>query len=216
MVGQQVDGPPPRFDHGQPHRFTAFDAGHFDRGLKPGTGRRWPWRVQHVAPNSQQEARRLSERPRPSESICHIPDTIGIPSRRGDATESKAEIPRRLAERCGYRRWVANKFHWMVLKMRQALTFLATFETDHPTHENVGRYFDPGAAHHIGRRLYRPVADKRATGGPTRALTLALGAGVGLEPLGDDKMLSVDQFLRLVSVPAVFLAFHIATQISGG
>jgi hypothetical protein len=29
-------------------------------------------------------------------------------------------------------------------------------------------------------------------------------------------MLSVDQFLRLVSVPAVFLAFHVATQISGG
>jgi hypothetical protein len=29
-------------------------------------------------------------------------------------------------------------------------------------------------------------------------------------------MLSIDQFLRLVSVPAVFLAFHIAAQISGG
>jgi hypothetical protein len=29
-------------------------------------------------------------------------------------------------------------------------------------------------------------------------------------------MLSVDQVLRLVSVPAVFLAFHIATQVSSG
>jgi hypothetical protein len=29
-------------------------------------------------------------------------------------------------------------------------------------------------------------------------------------------MLSIDQFLRLISVPAVLLAFHIATQISGG
>jgi hypothetical protein len=29
-------------------------------------------------------------------------------------------------------------------------------------------------------------------------------------------MLSVDQVLRFISVPAVFLAFHIATQLSGG
>jgi hypothetical protein len=29
-------------------------------------------------------------------------------------------------------------------------------------------------------------------------------------------MLSVDQVLRLISVPAVLLAFHIATQVSGG
>jgi len=29
-------------------------------------------------------------------------------------------------------------------------------------------------------------------------------------------MLSVDQFLRLLSVPAVFLAFHIAAQVTGG
>jgi hypothetical protein len=29
-------------------------------------------------------------------------------------------------------------------------------------------------------------------------------------------MLSVDQILRLVSVPAIFLAFHIAAQVSGG
>jgi hypothetical protein len=29
-------------------------------------------------------------------------------------------------------------------------------------------------------------------------------------------MLSVDQVLRLISVPAVLLAIHIATQVSGG
>jgi len=32
--------------------------------------------------------------------------------------------------------------------------------------------------------------------------------------LGDWAMLSVDQFLRLISVPAVFAAFVIASQIS--
>jgi len=29
-------------------------------------------------------------------------------------------------------------------------------------------------------------------------------------------MLSVDQILRLLSVPAVLLAIHLATQVSGG
>jgi hypothetical protein len=29
-------------------------------------------------------------------------------------------------------------------------------------------------------------------------------------------MLSVDQLLRLICVPAVLLAFHIAAQVSGG
>jgi hypothetical protein len=109
----------------------------------------------------------------------------------------------------------ANKFHRIVLKMREALTFLATFKNDHPIHEDVGRYFDFGAAHDFGRCLYRPDADKRAAGGPARELTLAVGAGVRTKPWGTT-MLSVDQFLRLVSVPAVLLAFHIATQISGG
>jgi hypothetical protein len=44
-------------------------------------------------------------------------------------------------------------------------------------------------------------------------MTRAVGAGVG------DKgrtMLSVDQVLRLLSVPAVLLALHLATQVSGG
>jgi hypothetical protein len=33
--------------------------------------------------------------------------------------------------------------------------------------------------------------------------------------LGDVAMLSVDQFLRLISVPAVVAAFLIASQVSG-
>jgi hypothetical protein len=39
-------------------------------------------------------------------------------------------------------------------------------------------------------------------------------AGVGLI-LGGRRMLSVDQFLRLISVPAVVAAFLIASQVSG-
>lgn len=45
-------------------------------------------------------------------------------------------------------------------------------------------------------------------------MTSAAGAGVG-DKVGRT-MLSVDQILRLVSVPAIFLAFHIAAQVSGG
>jgi hypothetical protein len=33
--------------------------------------------------------------------------------------------------------------------------------------------------------------------------------------LGERQMLSVDQFLRLISVPAVIAAFLIASQVSG-
>jgi hypothetical protein len=43
-------------------------------------------------------------------------------------------------------------------------------------------------------------------------------AGVGLivaNPWGTSNMLSVDQFLRLISVPAVVAAFLIASQVSG-
>jgi hypothetical protein len=35
-------------------------------------------------------------------------------------------------------------------------------------------------------------------------------------PWGTKEMLSVDQFLRLISLPAVVAAFLIASQISGG
>ena len=44
-------------------------------------------------------------------------------------------------------------------------------------------------------------------------LTPVVGAGSGTK---GRTMLSVDQFLRLISVPAVLLAFHIATQVTGG
>ena len=109
----------------------------------------------------------------------------------------------------------ANKFHWIVPKMRQVQTFLATFKIDHRRHENVGRYFNSGAAYDFRRCLYGPVADERATGRSAQELTFAVGLASEANLWGAT-MLSVDQFLRLISVPAVFLAFHVATQISGG
>ena len=112
------------------------------------------------------------------ESICHIPDIIGIRLRRRDATEPKAEIAFWPVGRDKREPIAANKFHWIVLKMREALTFLATFKNNNLIHEDVGRYFDLGAAHDFGCSLYRPDADKRAAGGPARELTLAVGAGV--------------------------------------
>ena len=118
------------------------------------------------------------------ESICHSPDIIGIRLQRRDVTEPKAEIPFWPARGDNYAPIAANKFHWIVLKMREALTFLATFKNDHPMHEHVGRYFDFGAAHDFGRCLYRPEDDKRAAGGPARELTLAVGAGVQTKPWG--------------------------------
>ena len=109
----------------------------------------------------------------------------------------------------------AYKFPCNVLKMRQALTFLATFQNDHRSHANADRYIDLGAAHHLGRSLHRSGADLGSTrSGSAGELTLAVGAGVG-DKMGRT-MLSVDQILRLVSVPAIFLAFHIAAQVSGG
>lgn len=162
----------------------------------------------------RRNATRSRKAVRASESRRHNPDIIGIRSQQHHAPELKAEIALRHAGRGGCMARPANKFHWIVLKMRQAQAFLATFESDHRGHENVGRYLVLGAAHDLGRRLYGPVADKRATGGSADELTLAVGAGVEANLGG--QMLSVDQFLRLVSVPAVFLAFHIAAQVSGG
>jgi hypothetical protein len=80
----------------------------------------------------------------------------------------------------------ANKFHWIVPKMRQVQTFLATFKIDPRCHENVGRNFNFGAAYDFRRCLYGPVADERATGRSAQELTLAVGAGVRSEPLGGD------------------------------
>jgi hypothetical protein len=172
--------------------------------------------VQHRILKSQEERNAFSEARPASESLCHIPDTFGIRSRQHHAPELKAEFAFRPASRGGPVAIAANKFHWIVLKMRQAQTFLATFENDDQCHENVGRHLSFGTAHAFGRCLYGPVADERATGGSAHELTLAVGWGPASEANLGGQMLSVDQFLRLVSVPAVFLAFHIATQISGG
>ena len=97
--------------------------------------------------------------------------------------------------------------------MRQALTFLATFENDHRRHENAGRHLDPGAAYHLGRSLHRSGADIRSARGAAEELTQGRGGGVGTR---GRTMLSVDQVLRFVSVPTLILAFHVATQFSGG
>jgi len=99
--------------------------------------------------------------------------------------------------------------------MRQALTFLATFQIDHHGHANAGRHFDSRTAYNLRSCLHGSAADERAARDDAAGeLTPVVGAGVG------DKqgrtMLSIDQFLRLISVPAVFLAFHIATQVTGG
>ncbi|MBA7625184.1 hypothetical protein ES703_32609 [subsurface metagenome] len=69
----------------------------------------------------------------------------------------------------------SNKFPCFVLKMRQALTFLATFENDHRGHENARRHIDPGAAHDLGRGLYRPDTGLRPAHGTAGELTQGRG-----------------------------------------
>jgi hypothetical protein len=137
-----------------------------------------------VSSNPQEERNAFSEARQASESLCHIPDTFGIRSQQHHAPELKAEFAFRPASRGGPVAIAANKFHRIVLKMRQAQTFLATFENDDCCHENVGRYLSFGTAHAFGCCLYGPVADKRATGGSAHELTLAEGAGVRSEPWG--------------------------------
>jgi hypothetical protein len=95
----------------------------------------------------------------------------------------------------------------MVLKMRRALTFSATIENDDPAHENLGRHYDSRAAHDFRGGLDRSGPDQRSADGARHELKAHWG---------DNTMLSVDQFLRLISVPAVIAAFLIASQISGG
>jgi hypothetical protein len=98
-------------------------------------------------------------------------------------------------------------FHWFVPKMRQALTFSATIENDHSPHENVGCHFNFGFADDVGGGRHGPDSNQRsAADGATRELNSLWG---------DEIMLSVDQFLRLISLPAVVAAFLIASQVSG-
>ena len=98
-----------------------------------------------------------------------------------------------------------------VPKMDQAQTFLATIENDHSEYEDFGCYFDSGAAHDHRSRLYRPTFDRRPGDRSTDKLS---GFSKSLYLRGTIAMLSVDQFLRLISVPAVLAAFMIASQIS--
>jgi hypothetical protein len=73
-------------------------------------------------------------------------------------------------------------------------------------HENDGGHNDFGAAHDIGSGYFGSDPDQRSE----------LDANHELKsPGGTTTMLSVDQFLRLISVPAVIAAFLIASQVSG-
>jgi hypothetical protein len=60
-VGHQVEVLTLRLNRGQPHPFTAFDAGHLDGGLKAGTGRRRPGICSIVSSNSKEETQRYSD-----------------------------------------------------------------------------------------------------------------------------------------------------------
>jgi hypothetical protein len=101
-------------------------------------------------------------------------------------------------------------FRRIVLKMRETLTFSATIKNEHWNHENAGRYLALGAADHHRRGLFRSAFDQRAGDRAADKLARLEDRLLG----GQMAMLSVDQFLRLVSVPAVFAAFLIASQIS--
>jgi hypothetical protein len=105
----------------------------------------------------------------------------------------------------------ATMFLWIVQKMRRALTFLATIENDDPDHENAGGYSDFGAAHGFRGGLHRPASDGRSADRARGEFNPSLNC-LG----GTTNMLSVDQFLRLISLPAVVAAFFIASHVSGG
>jgi hypothetical protein len=73
-------------------------------------------------------------------------------------------------------------------------------------HENDGGHNDFGVAHDIRSRHFGSDADQRSERDANYQLKSLWGAAT---------MLSVDQFLRLISVPAVIAAFLIASQVSG-
>jgi hypothetical protein len=109
----------------------------------------------------------------------HNPDIIRHRAFPRDAPRLIDEISSEPSPPDGCAKPWANKFRWSVLKMRQALTFLVTFTADHRGHENTGRHIDPGAAHHLGGRLYRSVAGLGSAYGAAGELTPAVGVGVG-------------------------------------
>jgi hypothetical protein len=77
------------------------------------------------------------------------------------------------------------------------------------TYANVSRYLDSGADRDWWGSLFRSGVDQSA-GRAKSELRRAFGG-----TLGTQAMLSVDQFLRLISVPAFVAAFLIASQVSG-
>jgi hypothetical protein len=78
-------------------------------------------------------------------------------------------------------------------------------------HENAGGHFDFGAAHNWWSGLYGPAFHQQSGGRSTGELSRRFqGRVFG----GTIAMLSVDQFLRLMCLPAVFFAFVVASQIS--
>jgi hypothetical protein len=76
-VGQQIEVPISRLDKGQPHQCAAFDAGHFDAGLKTRAGRRRPGYLQHRILMSQKgDANAAPTRTTGPPLQCPIPDII--------------------------------------------------------------------------------------------------------------------------------------------
>lgn len=104
----------------------------------------------------------------------------------------------------------AIMFRRIVPKKNQTLTHLATIRRNHWNHEDAGCNFNSCAADNYRSGLHGPAVDQRAG---DRAADELSGLSDGFSR-GTRAMLSVDQFLRLISVPAVFAAFLIASQIS--
>jgi hypothetical protein len=78
-------------------------------------------------------------------------------------------------------------------------------------HENAGGYLGLGTAHDYRGGLHRPAFHQRSEYRSTGELS---GFVHIASSWGTIAMLSVDQFLRLMCVPAVIFAFMVASQIS--
>jgi hypothetical protein len=95
--------------------------------------------------------------------------------------------------------------------MHKSKTFLATIQNDPPATKNNGRYLRSGAAHDWRGGLHGPAFHQRSEYRSTGELSGFVGIA---SSWGTIAMLSVDQFLRLMCVPAVVFALMIASQIS--
>ena len=105
-------------------------------------------------------------------------------------------------------------FPGIVAKLHRALTFLATIGNDFPRDAVSGDDFDSGDAHDERGRYFRSASDGRSARRAKSGIARRAKALCGLSSGGTTAMLSVDQFLRFISVPALFAAFIIASQIS--